>query len=108
MLRLFWLLLLSLPFPNPAYPQALGIQDGQYVGTSSAGAPVLVVVRSGRVVSARFEPRVSGCDSSDPSWDCSRVAREIRVVGHCSILWTVPWEEGYVFSAKLDNAACRP
>jgi hypothetical protein len=82
-------------------------RDGQFIGKSNTGDSVYAVVRSGKVISARFEQRVSGCDNSDPSWDCSRVNSEIRVIDSCTIVWTVPWEDGYSFSAKLQNKSCQ-
>lgn len=81
-------------------------RDGQFIGKSNTGDNVYAVVRSGKVISARFEQRVAGCDNSDPNWDCSRVNRQIRVIDSCTIAWTVPWEDGYSFSAKLENMSC--
>jgi hypothetical protein len=57
-------------------------RDGQYIGKSNTGDSVYAIVRSGKVIS------------------------QIRVVNSCSIIWTVPWEDGYSFSAKLQNMSC--
>ena len=103
--RLLAMLLLP-QLTNVALAQQLRPRDGQFIGRSNAGASVFALVRSGKVISARFAPRVAGCDSSDPSWNCSRVNSQIRVIDSCTIVWTVPWEGGYSFVAKLQNASC--
>lgn len=101
------ILLLLSQFFNVAVAQQIRPRDGQYMGTSNAGESVYAIVRSGKVISALFDQRVAGCDNSDVNWDCGRVNRQIRVVNNCTIIWTVPWEADYSFSAKLQNKSCQ-
>jgi hypothetical protein len=91
---------------SPSYSQGLALRDGQYVGRSDGNENVLAVVRSGRIISAVFEPRVSGCDDSRSDWNCSQVNKEIKAIDSCSFIWTVPWEPGFSYKAKLSNRSC--
>jgi len=93
-------------FFDAAFAQKIRLRDGQYHGKSNAGERVYAIVRSGKVISALFDQRVSGCDNSNANWDCSGVNAQIRAVDSCTIIWTIPWEEGFSYRAKLTNLSC--
>jgi len=93
-------------FFDAAFAQKIRLRDGQYHGTSNAGESVYAIVRSGKVISARFNRAVSGCDNSVANWNCRRVNAQIRAVDSCTIIWTIPWEEDFSFRAKLTNSSC--
>lgn len=96
----------SLIAASPAWARSLNVPDGQYTGFSEQQkVPVFVVVRSGRIESANFRP-VSGCDSSNPNWSCTRVEANMKKIGPCELRWTIPWEQDFYYQVDIKNHSC--
>ncbi len=94
-------------FGGTCHARNINVPDGTYNGYSQEQkTPVFAVIRSGRVLSARFG-RVSGCDSSTSGWSCDRVETKKKKIGPCELRWTVPWEQGFAYQVDINNNSCK-
>lgn len=102
-LSLVLVVISSSVFATPVAAQTSGLSPqrserpwgGKYVSYDDEKGSAEIVIYSGQVVYARWD-RVAGCNLDSKRSDCSLVDQSIRLLPPCSLVWTVPSEDGSI------------